>query len=103
MNLNKYKGLGQFGPTYKIMFENDIHAPNSVDRVLTKQMVLLCPKTQKYLYSKFTPMFEQKIDFRAISWLHKGKSNFWKVGFPYGIGFRTNGLWKAMDEGFLWL
>lgn len=55
MNLNKYKGLGQFGSAYKIMFENDIHAPNSVDRVLTEQMILLCPKTQKYLYSKFTP------------------------------------------------
>lgn len=55
MNLNKYKGLGQFGPAYKIMFENDIHAPNSVDRVLTEQMILLCPKTQEYLYSKFTP------------------------------------------------
>lgn len=55
MNLNKYKGLGQFGSAYKIMFENDIHAPNSVDRVLTEQMILLCLKTKKYLYSKFTP------------------------------------------------
>jgi len=55
MNLNKYKGLGQFGSAYKIMFENDIHATNSVDRVLTEQMILLCLKTKKYLYSKFTP------------------------------------------------
>jgi hypothetical protein len=48
-------------------------------------------------------MFGQKIDFRAIPWLYKWKSNFMEVRFPYGIGFRINGLWKTMDEEFLWL
>ncbi len=55
MDLDKYRGIGIFGPAYRVMLENDAHAPGSVDRVLLEQMVLLCPETAAFLYSQFTP------------------------------------------------
>ncbi|MDK2886015.1 MAG: hypothetical protein PWP54_573 [Thermosipho sp. (in: thermotogales)] len=55
INISKYQGISQFGPAYKIMFENDVHAPGSVDRILMKSMIRLCSETADYLYSKYTP------------------------------------------------
>ena len=50
-----YRGLAQFGPAYRVMLENDAHAPGSVDRVLMENMVRLCTETADYLYSQYTP------------------------------------------------
>jgi|Deesub1362A_J573_1020465.scaffolds.fasta_scaffold00072_22 hypothetical protein len=55
MNIAKYKGLGIFGPAYKIMLENDPHAIDSIDRILMENMILLCQETANYLYNEYTP------------------------------------------------
>lgn len=54
-NISKYQGVNQFGLAYKIMLENDTHAPGSIDRILTENMIRLCSKTSDYLYNKYTP------------------------------------------------
>lgn len=51
---HEYIGIGQFGPAYQSMLENDTHAPGSVDRTLAEQMVKLCCETAEYLYSVHT-------------------------------------------------
>lgn len=53
--VSRYQGLGQFGPAYRSVYENDPHAPGSVDRVIQETMVRLCPETSEYLYTRFTP------------------------------------------------
>ena len=55
VNIHSYKGLNQFGPAYKVMFENDTHVPGSIDRVLMENMIRLCSETVGYLYSEYTP------------------------------------------------
>ncbi|MDO9538346.1 MAG: transglutaminase domain-containing protein [Thermoplasmata archaeon] len=55
-SIDKYKGINQFGLAYKIMFENDSHAPGSVDRVLMENMVRLNSDTVDYLYSDYTSL-----------------------------------------------
>ena len=55
INVSAYQGLGQFGPAYKVMFENDTHAPGSIDRILMEKMVRLGLETPDYLYSEYTP------------------------------------------------
>lgn len=55
MDVTPYQGLGQFGPEYRFLFENDPHAPGSVDRVLLSRMVRLCPQTAEFLYTGYTP------------------------------------------------
>ena len=55
INISGYRGLGQFGPAYNVMFENDTHAPSSVDRILMEKMIRLCSETVDYLYSEYTP------------------------------------------------
>jgi hypothetical protein len=54
-NISKYQGISQFGPAYKFMLENDTHAPGSIDRILTKNMIRLCSETADYLYGEYTP------------------------------------------------
>lgn len=54
-NIPKYQGISQFGPAYKVMFENDTHTPGSIDRILTKNMIRLCSETADYLYGEYTP------------------------------------------------
>ena len=54
IHLSKYTGINQFGPAYQIMLENDLHVPDSVDRVLMARMVRLCQETAEYLYTAFT-------------------------------------------------
>ncbi len=56
IDISAYRGIGQFGPAYRIMFENDTHAPGSVDRVLQENMIRLCPETADYLYREYTPI-----------------------------------------------
>ncbi|MGH2369879.1 MAG: transglutaminase-like domain-containing protein, partial [Chloroflexota bacterium] len=56
LHLTRYRGLGQFGPAYWVMLENDAHAVGSVDRVLMEGMVRLCSATVEYLYRDFTPL-----------------------------------------------
>ena len=55
VKFSEYRGLNQFGPAYRIMFENDPHAPGTVDRVLMENMVRLCLETESFLYSRYTP------------------------------------------------
>ena len=55
INISSYKGLSQFGPAYKVMFENDAHAPGSIDRILMENMIRLCSETVDYLYSEYSP------------------------------------------------
>ena len=55
IDISAYQGLGQFGPAYKVMFENDTHAPSSIDRILMEKMIRLCSETADYLYSEYTP------------------------------------------------
>jgi hypothetical protein len=56
MDVEAYRGIGQFGTAYRRMYENDVHSPGSVDRVLLDAMVRLCPETADYLYQAFTPI-----------------------------------------------
>lgn len=56
MNICMYQGLGQFGPAYRVMLENDTHAPGSVDRVLMEKMVRILPQTKNYLCREHTPI-----------------------------------------------
>ena len=54
--IEKHKGLGVFGPAYKVLLENDPHHPDSVDMVLMKNMILLCEETKEFLYTEYTPL-----------------------------------------------
>ena len=55
INICTYQGLSQFGPAYKVMFGNDTHADDSIDRILTEDMIRLCSETADYLYVEYTP------------------------------------------------
>jgi len=55
-DVSAYRGIGQFGKAYKVMLENDAHAPGSVDRLLVEEMIRLCTETAEYLYSRYTPI-----------------------------------------------
>ena len=55
MDVSSYQGIGQFGRAYRILLENDTHAPGSVDRVLAETMVRLCADTAEYLYTRYSP------------------------------------------------
>ena len=55
LDVAKYTGIGQFGPAYRVMLENDSHARGSVDRALTERMIRLAPETAAYLYKEYTP------------------------------------------------
>jgi len=54
--IERFRGIGQFGPAYQVMLENDSHAPGSADRVLAEEMVKLCSETADYLYKAYTPL-----------------------------------------------
>jgi hypothetical protein len=56
VDLRPSTGVNQFGPDYRVMFENDAHAPGSADRVLLERMVRLCSETADYLYRDHTPL-----------------------------------------------
>ncbi len=51
-----YSGVGQFGPAYRYMLENDSHAAGSVDRVLQEGMIRICAETADCLYGAHTPL-----------------------------------------------
>lgn len=63
MDTSRYQGIGQFGAAYQRMYEQDVHAPGSVDRILLERMVRLCAATVEYLYTGFTAL---------NSWYHEG-------------------------------
>ena len=56
IDLEKSKGIGVFGPEYRVLMENDSHAPCSVDRDLVKEMILLSEESVEYLYNDYTPL-----------------------------------------------
>ena len=56
LDLARYSGIGQFGPAYRFMLENDSHAEGSVDRMLMERMIRLCPDTAIYLYDSYTAL-----------------------------------------------
>ncbi|MCL2447096.1 MAG: transglutaminase domain-containing protein [Oscillospiraceae bacterium] len=49
-------GTAAFGPQYQIMYENDTHAPGSVDRKLFERMIKLDEQSLHYLYSEYTDL-----------------------------------------------
>lgn len=53
-NMSIYKGINQFGRAYEVMLKNDVHANNSVDRVVAENMIRLCDDTKEYLYERYT-------------------------------------------------
>lgn len=55
IDISVYRGLSQFGPAYKIMFQNDTHEPGSIDRKIMENMTRLCSETARYLYEEYTP------------------------------------------------
>lgn len=55
-DLTQYQGTSQFGKAYHVMYQNDSHAPGSVDRALLEEMVRICPETRQHLYTAFTPL-----------------------------------------------
>ena len=55
MSLSDHIGPAQFGPAYAAMIESDTHAPGSIDRVLTDQMVRLTEVTEADLYGTYSP------------------------------------------------
>jgi len=59
--LRRYTGPAAFDRPYRVMLENDVHAPGSVDRVLVGRMVQLVPGTAAYLYGEFT---SRTVDYR---------------------------------------
>ena len=56
LDIARYSGIGQFGPAYRFMLDNDSHAAGSVDRVLMERMIRLCPDTATYLYDSYTAL-----------------------------------------------
>jgi len=54
LDISGYRGITQFGRAWQYVMEHDSHAPGSVDRVLTDQMIRLCPETAAYLYNEYT-------------------------------------------------
>ncbi len=61
IDIEGFRGIGQFGPAYRVMLQNDPHAQGSVDRVLAENMIKLCSKTAGYLYKAYTPL---KVSYR---------------------------------------
>lgn len=53
--LRPYTGPHVFGPAYGRMYENDSHAPGSVDRVLLERMIRICAATIPFLYPARAP------------------------------------------------
>ena len=54
MNLAAFTGPKAFGRAYRIMLDNDPHAPTSADRAMVMGMVRLCDGTVDYLYGGST-------------------------------------------------
>lgn len=59
MDLSRYTGKAALGKAYRIMLENDAHAPGSVDHSLMDAAVRLCYETADCLYNSFTPLRTQ--------------------------------------------
>jgi transglutaminase-like putative cysteine protease len=55
-DLTRFRGIGQFGPAYRYMYERDVHAPGSVERVLLDRMIRLCDETAADLYVEPAPV-----------------------------------------------
>ena len=56
LDIARYSGIGQFGPAYRYMLENDSHAAGSVDRVSQEGMIRICAETADYLYGAHTSL-----------------------------------------------
>ena len=54
MNLAALTGPKAFGRAYRIMLDNDPHAPASADRVIVASMIRLCDESARYLYDSHT-------------------------------------------------
>ena len=54
MDLAALTGPKAFGTAYRIMLDNDPHAPGSVDREIVASMIRLCDETAGYLYDGHT-------------------------------------------------
>ncbi len=57
INLTKFKGRTEFGIYDELLsLKNDVHAPGTVDSVLSDEMIKLVPETAEYLYTDYTPL-----------------------------------------------
>lgn len=56
LDIEKHRGIYQFGPAYGVMLANDLHPVGSVDRVLLENMIRLNPQTVDFLYNNFTSL-----------------------------------------------
>ena len=54
MNLAALTGPKAFGRAYRIMLDNDPHAPASADRATMASMIRLCDESARYLYESYT-------------------------------------------------
>ena len=86
----RFSGIGQFGPAYRYMLENDSHAAGSVDRVLAQRMIRLCPETVEYLYGAHTLLDityprGRDLAWRFI-WVGKAPTKSGSGGFLSGSG-----------------
>jgi len=57
-------GYDVFGKSYGVMLRNDVHADNSIDDTLTKEMVLLDDESYLYLYSSFVVKWIERLSPR---------------------------------------
>lgn len=91
-------GYDVFGKSYGIMLRNDVHADNSIDDTLIKEMVLLDDESYLYLYSQikrydmsrhelidFAEQFRGKTDRKTISNVIKFTS---EIAAKYDVDFK---------------
>lgn len=104
-------GYGVFGKSYGVMLRNDVHADNSIDDTLTKEMVLLDDESYLYLYSQvkkydmtrhelfdFAGQFRGKMDRETISNVIKFTS---EIAAKYDADFKDmlfGGIEKQIIE-----
>lgn len=104
-------GYDVFGKSYGIMLRNDVHAKNSIDDTLNKEMVLLDDDSYPYLYSQvkrydmarhelsgFAGQFRGKTDRETISNVIKFTSG---IAVKYDVDFKDmlfGGTEKQMIE-----
>lgn len=91
-------GYDVFGKSYGIMLRNDVHADNSIDDMLIKEMILLDDDSYLYLYSQakecdmtrhelfcFAGQFRGKTDRETISSVIKFTS---EIATKYDVDFK---------------
>lgn len=92
------KGYGIFGKACKVMLENDLHSPASIDHALLREMVLLDDASAPYLYSSVRRYDLQKHGLFEFSQQFAGRSEretiqnaaefTRKIAYSYDVDFK---------------